>query len=147
MPEGRPFPNKFLPRLNQDLSVTFGDPIPADRLISALSEAEMSASAASMEGPIGGAAVHGSGWMGDLVTTKPIVRREEPEIGKHAHDPQAIIEAGKRERRERMVGRDVDTRLANVRSDVTEIIHDAVEELGRTVAGDRLGKPTGSETG
>ena len=46
--------------------------------------------------------------MGDLVTTKP-------------HDPQANIEAGKIEKREKMVGLATDTRLANVRKEVTKV--------------------------
>ena len=37
MPEGRPFPQKYLPRLGTRLSVTFGDPIPAEQLRDAIS--------------------------------------------------------------------------------------------------------------
>jgi monolysocardiolipin acyltransferase len=33
MPEGRTFPFNYLPRAGVDLSVTFGEPIPADELI------------------------------------------------------------------------------------------------------------------
>jgi len=36
MPEGRPFPYKYLPRIGARLGVTFGDPIPAIELLEAL---------------------------------------------------------------------------------------------------------------
>lgn len=32
MPEGRPFPYKYLPRPGTQLSVTFGDPLPLDEI-------------------------------------------------------------------------------------------------------------------
>lgn len=35
MPEGRKFPFNFLPRAGADLSITFGDPIPAEELLDA----------------------------------------------------------------------------------------------------------------
>jgi len=35
MPEGRKFPFNFLPRAGADLSITFGEPIPAGELIDA----------------------------------------------------------------------------------------------------------------
>lgn len=35
MPEGRKFPFNFLPRAGADLSITFGEPIPAGELIGA----------------------------------------------------------------------------------------------------------------
>jgi len=36
MPEGRPFPYKYLPRTGAHLSVTFGDPVSAHELLEAL---------------------------------------------------------------------------------------------------------------
>ena len=35
MPEGRKFPYNFLPRAGTDLSITFGEPIPGERLLDA----------------------------------------------------------------------------------------------------------------
>jgi len=35
MPEGRDFPFNFLPRAGADLSITFGEPIPAEELLDA----------------------------------------------------------------------------------------------------------------
>ena len=35
MPEGRKFPFNFLPRAGTDLSITFGEPIPAEELLDA----------------------------------------------------------------------------------------------------------------
>lgn len=37
MPEGRAFPYKYLPRFGAKLSVTFGDPIPPEMLLEAMS--------------------------------------------------------------------------------------------------------------
>jgi len=37
MPEGRPFPRNYLPRLGTHLTVTFGDPVPAEQIQQALS--------------------------------------------------------------------------------------------------------------
>ncbi|KAK2466424.1 hypothetical protein APHAL10511_002066 [Amanita phalloides] len=39
MPEGRPFPYKYMPRLGAHLSITFGDPLAADRTREALNTA------------------------------------------------------------------------------------------------------------
>ena len=36
MPEGREFPFNFLPRAGVDLSITFGEPIPAEELLAAV---------------------------------------------------------------------------------------------------------------
>jgi monolysocardiolipin acyltransferase len=36
MPEGRPFPNKHIPRLGVNLSVTFGEPLPAESIKASL---------------------------------------------------------------------------------------------------------------
>jgi len=36
MPEGRPFPYKYFPRPGAQLSVTFGDPVPGERIQQAL---------------------------------------------------------------------------------------------------------------
>jgi len=40
MPEGRPFPYKYLPRFGTQISVSFGDPIPLEDLQGALSGRE-----------------------------------------------------------------------------------------------------------
>jgi len=42
MPEGRRFPFNFLPRAGADLSITFGEPIPAEELLDAASSKESS---------------------------------------------------------------------------------------------------------
>ena len=36
MPEGRPFPYKYLPRIGAHISITFGDPVPTYELLDAL---------------------------------------------------------------------------------------------------------------
>jgi monolysocardiolipin acyltransferase len=38
MPEGRPFPSNYLPRLGVDLGITIGDPIPHEKFQSILTE-------------------------------------------------------------------------------------------------------------
>ena len=35
MPEGRPFPYKYLQRIGAHLSITIGDPVPAHQLLDA----------------------------------------------------------------------------------------------------------------
>jgi monolysocardiolipin acyltransferase len=37
MPEGRPFPQKYFPRPETRLSITFGEPIPVEQLKDAIS--------------------------------------------------------------------------------------------------------------
>ncbi|KAL0580929.1 Lyso-phosphatidylcholine acyltransferase [Marasmius crinis-equi] len=83
MPEGRPFPYKYLPRLGAHLSVTFGKPLPTKAVSS----------------------------IADRLTA---ARREE-------QDPTKQIELE-----------------VLVRTEVTAMVHDAVEALGKSRCGDRL---------
>jgi len=57
MPEGRPFPYKYLPRIGAHLSITFGDPVPTHELLDAISQRDSDVDLAS-KGL--------TGWMGDV---------------------------------------------------------------------------------
>jgi len=57
MPEGRPFPYKYLPRLGAHLGVTFGNPIAENELLEALrSKASQSITSGEPRVPIGSSA-------------------------------------------------------------------------------------------
>jgi len=125
MPEHRPVPYKFLPKMGVQLGVAFGDPIPPDKIIDALkvlhSQKGSSLSPAIAEystarpssGPGLSSTIQIGGWM-------------ENAIG------DAVLELGDAERR---------VQMDKVRSEVTAIIQRAVEDLGRKVSGDRLDLP------
>ena len=54
MPEGRPFPYKYLPRIGAHLGVTFGNPIAENELLEALrSNASQSTTSHEPRAPIG----------------------------------------------------------------------------------------------
>ncbi|KAJ3505922.1 hypothetical protein NLJ89_g7159 [Agrocybe chaxingu] len=110
MPEGRPFPYKYLPRIGVRLSVTFGEPVLADELRAALavskSDADVDASAAANQpGNL-------SGWLG-----KEGQRRYD--TGAAASDDDHVY-------------------AALIRQKVTAIIHRDVQALGRSVSGKLL---------
>jgi len=117
MPEGRAFPYKYLPRPGARLSVTFGDPIPSNVVEKALrrfkkASVELSEVAATAESPLP------KGRIGDQVPSN---------LGKID-----LTQKGARE--ERTSG------IVQVRADVTAIVHDSVEALGRSVSGDTLSR-------
>ncbi|KAH9482947.1 Tafazzin [Psilocybe cubensis] len=74
MPEGRPFPNKYLPRIGARMSVTFGQPVPTEKLEEALdvsprdSDVISSATAGSNE--------QLKGWLGEAAA----LRSEQEQI-------------------------------------------------------------------
>jgi len=114
MPEGRAVPYKYLPRPGAQLSVTFGDPIPSDVIQGALKRigrpSSQTASATDLPAP--------KGWMGDQVTS---------------HLQSSGLE-------HEDVGDKRSSEILKVRADVTAIIHDSVEALGRSVCGDTLSR-------
>ncbi|KAG9317176.1 acyltransferase-domain-containing protein [Chiua virens] len=126
MPEHRPFPYKYFPKMGIQLGVTFGDPIPPDRILVALKALHRHASLphGAAENLIGhdgisirsgsNGVLHGKGWM-------------ESAIAKAGGYP--VVGRGGTERR---------TLMNEVRSEVTAIVQRAVEELGRKVSGNTL---------
>lgn len=112
MPEGRPFPNKYLPRLGARLSVTFGNPVPADEIREALTitknDLDINTSAALPSEKLGG-------WL--LEESKE--RKTEGSAGYYDEKMYASL----------------------IRQKITAIIHRDVEALGRFVSGDLLADP------
>lgn len=144
MPEGRAIPYKFMPRPGQELSVTFGEPIPAERLSAALQTTDvLTREAVSNNALYSGVTAHGTGWMANLVTTRPIdthPTQSTTEVGSQSIGQTTNVGTGGKEKREQLVGTEVDEQLAHVRAEVTRIVQHAVEELGRKLVGDQLGK-------
>lgn len=111
MPEGRPIPLKFLPKLGVKLGVAFGDPIPPARIVALL---DALPNHRSNQAP----RTH-------AYTEEPHGRcgaRYEKSLA----DDEAI--AQKRE-------------MDHIRSEVTMIVQRAVEDLGRKLSGNRLDRP------
>ena len=61
MPEGRPFPYKYLQRIGAHLSITFGDPLPAHQLLDALNVSKT-------DSDVDLASKGLTGWMGDMAS-------------------------------------------------------------------------------
>ena len=61
MPEGRPFPYKYLQRIGAHLSITFGDPVPAHQLLDALNVSKT-------DSDVDLASKGLTGWMGDMAS-------------------------------------------------------------------------------
>ncbi|KAF8558976.1 acyltransferase-domain-containing protein [Imleria badia] len=122
MPEYRPFPYKYLPKMGIQLGVTFGDPIPPEEIVVALNAALRRQKRSSSPPGVADNSIRPptrSGWMED-----------------------AIVQAGvEREGAEQLAQMD------KIRSEVTAIIQRAVEELGRKVSGNTLGRPLPRQTG
>lgn len=124
MPEGRAFPYKYLPRPGAELSVTFGNPLPADAIRQALLQR------GHLPVPTSHSGLVGSG----------IVKEEsEQPRGWLAEELQRGLESRIKmtgEAQSSSVGSSVTVEeLPRIRSHVTSIIHDAVENLGRSVSG------------
>ncbi|KAI0822162.1 acyltransferase-domain-containing protein [Trametes gibbosa] len=127
MPEGRPFPYKFLPKRGAALSITFGEPVPIHDIQDALDAAVLERrlpevphvshggltdpSRAEEEGLSG--AVAEQGWLGRPVSHAMQDVPEHRDIG----DPVLADE------------------IAKVRSAVTAVVQREVEALGRRVLG------------
>ena len=126
MPEGRPFPYNFLPKPGAALSVTFGEPVPAqeiqDTLATLVREKRIPEHPSSRSGGLAdpsrpqeellNAAVAERGWLGT-----PVAEAVNKVASAPVEDPLRAIE------------------LARVRSAVTAVIQGRVEELGMRVLG------------
>jgi monolysocardiolipin acyltransferase len=113
MPEGRPFPYKFLPRRGVSLSVTFGKPINEAEIKEAL-KSKLPLKEHESLSPLSGKRIAdeqqsgsdtASGWLGNTLTGS-----NEDLEGAH----QA-------------------SQIARIRSTVTALLHKEVESLGRQV--------------
>lgn len=136
MPEHRPFPYKHLPKMGIRLGVTFGDPIPPDKIIVALKDLRglkhssppgVVENSTRHDGPPSrsglGSTSHVRGWMED-----------------------AFIRAGG----DPIEGREGTGRCAqmdSIRSEVTATVQRAVEDLGRKVSGNKLNLPLPHQRG
>jgi monolysocardiolipin acyltransferase len=152
MPEGRKFPFKFFPRPRQHISVTFGEPIPADRLHAALDAPPPAASVPEVEGTPQDVnidpdthreAYRPMPWLAPLpsASSAPSLpgRAAFP-----AHTPFVLSQASTEPGAEKAKSTDPDPALAKhtrrVRAALTAIIQEEVEALGRRVSGVWLGK-------
>jgi len=110
MPEGRPFPYKYLPRTGTHLSVTFGDPVPAHKLLEALNVSKKGSGVDSTS-------VYPedtkrlTGWMADQANLEQAITIHHEEDCHHNRW---------------------------VRQKVTGIIHRDVQALGRSISGPLL---------
>jgi len=118
MPEGRSIPYKFIPRLGANLSITFGSPIPAEKIQSALATVDRNPAHIHIRPSHSDNVSHGGGWIGETITQLA-----------PAFTPQYCERDGQ-----------LWEEMARVRSEVAEIIRREVEALGRSVSGERLGK-------
>jgi len=114
MPEGRAFPYKYFPRPGAELTVTFGNPIPPNAIRQGLQGWDSGLDSRFVEQD-----EDPKGWLADEVQ-----RRSER---RHRVAPEGTARAAEE--------------LSKVRARVTAIIHDAVENLGRSVSGKSLYTP------
>jgi monolysocardiolipin acyltransferase len=110
MPEGRKFPYKYFPRPGARLSVTFGEPIPAETIQAVLARLKRTGLKEKDDLQDDTQPPESKGWIGQHVTSEQ-------------NEEQRIKE------------------ILKVRSEVTAIIHDAVESLGHSVCGPTLMVP------
>lgn len=137
MPEGRAFPWKYLPRLGVKLSVTFGEPLPPEDIQAALRAMGLEDVQRKSDPTV--------------APSKDIISkgaRARDETGINANDKlfgvtnlERVREGVTRE----AVGMNLETesrkrQLDHTRSLVTAVVQRAVEQLGRRVSGDDLGK-------
>lgn len=120
MPEGRSWPWKFFPKRGVALSVTFGEPIPADKIRDALW--------ATTAGSPGGVSSTAS--------------KHELTIGDPVEEERSLIKAGRRwlgdilQHRIHQPGEESkQTRVARLRSEITALLQREVTALGRSVLG------------
>ncbi|KAH7914376.1 acyltransferase-domain-containing protein [Hygrophoropsis aurantiaca] len=127
MPEHRPFPNKYIPRLGVKLGVAFGDPLPPRDITTALhafrqkmaSQNHSSIFLERLESTDSDhiVAPHGDSCLGG--------RTGYVAMGELKVNPKSNTDG---------------QQLDQVRSDITAILQRAVEALGRNVAGDMLNR-------
>jgi len=123
MPDHRPFPHKYIPKLGIKLGVAFGEPIPVQDIAAALGALYQDSTASHprvarvKEGGVLGDDLHPGGWVGRTV-------------GRAGEQLTSECDVAKRKRQ-----------MDLVRSDVTAVIQRAVEALGRQVSGTHLNKP------
>ena len=110
MPEGRPFPYKYLPRIGARLSITFGDPVPAYELLDALNVSKTD-SDVDLASAVLGDSKGLTGWMGEVANLK-----QAPTILHEQDSPYNLL----------------------VRHKLTGIIHRDVQALGRSISGPLL---------
>ena len=116
MPEGRKSPYKFFPRRGVALSVTFGEPIPADEIRRRL-------------------------WVaGERSGVSSLTADNEPTVGDPAQEERSVATAGKRwlgdilQHRMHESGEgSTQQRVARLRSEITAVLQEEVEALGRRV--------------
>ena len=105
MPEGRSFPYKYFPRPGTQLSVTFGDPVPGERIQQALralgknTQTSFHSLTSDHKSP--------THWMANVTQ----------------HDT---------------AGTSLSSEILQVRAEVTGIVQNTVEALGRSVCGESL---------
>jgi len=116
MPEGRPFPYKYIPRFGAELSVTFGHPIPANVIRQSL-EMPPSTIDSGMDSRFVKKGEEPKGWLGEELQRSLVRRHHKEDLVNTTRTPEE---------------------LSKVRARVTSIVHDAVESLGHTVSGKLL---------
>ena len=121
MPEGRSFPYKYLPRPGAHLSVTFGNPIPAHLIRQALQDPPTSPSS-----PLGSA----------LNDKELNASSSGLEVQRSWGDERAVQVSQNETMRITAA-----ENLPLIRARVTALIHDAVQDLGRSVSGKTLCLP------
>lgn len=123
MPEGRPSPYKYFPKLGVKLGVAFGDPIPPERISALLDDLRHDKSTQ----------IHSS-----IDTPCPgITALHTPAVGEESHLRVVGITSEESPRQDAMHKSQVNC----IRSEVTAVIKCAVEDLGRKISGDRLDGP------
>lgn len=134
MPENRSFPSKFIPKMGIQLGVTFGDPIPTDKILKALNVLHRPDRSSLSPGVVENSIRHNG---------RP--HRSELSTGSHVRGwmEGAIAQA----RGDFLPNHDGGTQMDEIRSEVTAIIQRAVEDLGRKVSGDTLDLPLHHRTG
>lgn len=120
MPEGRSWPWKYFPRRGIPLSITFGEPIPADKIRSSLW--------ATPIGPPTGVATTAK--ESELTIGDPV--EEERSLAKtECHWLSDVLQ----HRFNTPEGVSKQKRIAFLRSEITAVLQREVETLGRTVLG------------
>ena len=119
MPEGRAFPYKYLPRIGNHFSITFGEPLAPDELAAAL------------------------GLVGAAIQIETFPSHEEkksiPETERFEGWKGEKGSLGLRKTAEWEVERRKNIDVAKIRTELTAIVQQRVEALGRSISGDLLG--------
>lgn len=150
MPEGRAFPNKFFPRPGAHLSVTFGAPLPADEVRSAIAglvqpqpqtndhvlstrlpgERGVQTTQEAVKGAVDQTARAEKGGMGAPARAdeerESVGRARERWLGDAMSEPEDVLKKSRKGDEEE---------LARIRGFVTAVVQGYVERLGREVEG------------